>query len=184
MILSSGTHIIFIGSTSVGKTSLISRIVEDKFYPTQPTTGTAFFQCSTTNETHPSVEIWDTAGMERYRSLNKVFYKEAAAGILVFDLTNYQSFEDLESWLDEFKTEAPIDSVLILTGNKCDMAEEICVDEDEINNFINEHNLKYFPVSAKTGEGVMYMFNQFLTLIPKQNDKVETILIEEEKKCC
>ncbi|KAH0793601.1 small GTP-binding protein [Histomonas meleagridis] len=178
-----GTHIIFIGSTSVGKTTLISRIVEGKFEETQPTTGAAFFSFHTTNENHPIVEIWDTAGMERYRSLNKAFYKEAAAAILVFDLTNYQSFKDLESWFDEFTAEAPQGAVLILVGNKCEMQDEIEVEQDEIKVFATDHKVNYFAVSAKTGEGVQQMFDQLLTLVPKRND-VETRLVEEEKKKC
>ena len=179
--------VVLIGSTAVGKTSLIRRLTENKFdNSTTPTTGTAFFQLKTENPDHPDIQIWDTAGLERYRSLNRIFYHEAVGALLVFDLTNARSFMDLESWLDEFVTEAPLNPSIVLLGNKSDRKDEFEVENDEILSFANEHGLKYYPTSAATGEGVNEMLQYFLSILPKSNN-VDTTNIEvqkEESGCC
>lgn len=181
-----GSRIVLIGSTSVGKTSLITRIVEHKFDQfTTPTTGTSFFPYTTGNPDHPTVQLWDTAGMERYRALNRVFFREAVGAILVFDLTNYQSFEELNSWLNEFITESPPNSVVVLAGNKSDLSEKIAVTDEEIEAFQNEHQLKYFQTSAATGENVDDMLHFLLSILPKTT--VETTALEppdNEGGCC
>ncbi|OHT07295.1 putative Ras-related protein Rab-4A [Tritrichomonas foetus] len=183
---SNGPRIVLIGSTSVGKTSLINRITEKKFEPfTTPTTGTAFFQYHTKDPDHPQIQIWDTAGMERYRSLNRIFYHEAVGAILVFDLTNYRTFEELESWLNEFITEAPPNPSIVLVGNKCDLSDVIEVEQDEIQVFAKDHELRYFSTSAFSGEGVDDMLQALLSMIPKTTT-VETTNLEEpeQSKCC
>lgn len=179
------TRVILIGSTNVGKTSLLSQIVDGKISDTTPTTGSAFSQLQTKNPDHPLVEFWDTAGMERYRSINKSFYKEAQAAILVFDLTCYQTFEDLNSWLEEFENEAPANAVVVLVGNKADLADQIEVEEDEVKTFANTHQMNYYRTSAKDASGVDAMLNDLLSIIPKRN-VINTKLIEEDddKKCC
>ena len=181
-----GPRIVLIGSTSVGKTSLINRIIDDKFEPfTSPTTGTAFFQYHTKDPDHPEIQIWDTAGMERYRSLNRIFYHEAVGAILCFDLTNKRTFDDLESWLDEFITEAPPNPSIVLVGNKCDLSDVIEVENDEIQVFAKEHHLRYFTTSAFNGDGVNEMLNALLSMIPKSTNVETTNLeVEESKGCC
>lgn len=179
--------VVLIGSTAVGKTSLIKRLTENTFdNSTSPTTGTAFFQLKTESPDHPFIQIWDTAGLERYRSLNRIFYHEAVGALLVFDLTRAQSFMELDSWLNEFVTEAPLNPSIVLLGNKSDLKDLIEVENDEILSFANEHGLKYFSTSAATGDGVEEMLNYFLTILPKAN-KVDTTNIEvqkEESGCC
>ena len=179
--------IVLIGTTAVGKTSLIKRLTENKFdQSTTPTTGTAFFQLQTDDPDHPDIQIWDTAGMERYRSLNRIFYHEAVGALLVFDLTNFRSFSELDSWLDEFITEAPLNSSVVLIGNKCDLKDSIEVDNEDIQAFATEHNLKYFATSAATGDGVDDMLHYFLSILPKTSNVVTTNIEEEkeENKCC
>lgn len=179
--------VVLIGSTAVGKTSLIRRLTENKFdNSTTPTTGTAFFQLRTENPDHPDIQIWDTAGLERYRSLNRIFYHEAVGAMLVFDLTNARSFMEVDSWLDEFITEAPLNPSIVLLGNKSDLKDDIEVENDEILSFANEHGLKYFSTSAATGDGVAEMLNYFLSILPKSNT-VDTTNLEpqkEESGCC
>ena len=181
-----GPRTVLIGSASVGKTSLITRIVENRFEDfTTPTTGTAFFQYHTNDPEKPVIQIWDTAGMERYRSLNRIFYHEAVAALLVFDLTNYSSFQDLESWYHEFMSEAPLNPTVILVGNKCDLSSKE-VDDEEIRIFAKEHNIQYFQTSAVTGEGVDEMMDALVLAIPKIEAPVETNILpqDEKKKCC
>ena len=104
--------VILVGESGVGKLSIISRFLKDNFSKTSTTganftTKTIFFQ-----EENKSIryEIWDTAGQEKYRSLAKIFYKDASICILVYDITNRQSFEELKKyWIEQIKAQAPKD---------------------------------------------------------------------------
>jgi small GTP-binding protein len=186
--MSSAPRVVVIGSVSVGKTCLIHRIVSGTFRaPTAPTTGTAFFAYCTDDPNHSEVQLWDTAGMDRYRSLNKVFYREAIAAILVFDLTSYASFQDLDSWLQEFIANAKPNPSVVLCGNKVDLADAREVQEDDIFTFCSEHNsLNFFEVSAQTGEGIARMIKCLLDLLPKEQFAVQTTVLEppQESHCC
>jgi small GTP-binding protein len=180
---------VVIGDTSVGKTCLINRIVNGSFTPiTAPTTGTAFFALHADHPDQKEIQLWDTAGMERYRALNKVFYREAVGAIIVFDLTSYPSFEDLDSWLREFMANARPNPSIVICGNKLDLADERQVEDEEIMHFCADHNaLNCFETSAKSGEGVERMMKCLLDLLPKEACAVQTTVLsvqEEEKGCC
>jgi len=181
-------RVVVIGSASVGKTSLINRIVSSTFSPTTPTTGTAFFQYKGEAHGDREIQIWDTAGMERYRSVNNVFYREAVAALLVFDLSCYTSFEDLEPWLQEFIANARPNASVLLCGNKCDRAAEREVEDDEIVTFCRGHgDLNFFEVSALSGEGVDTMMKALFEMLPKEENPVEISDLNPEpsgSKCC
>ena len=187
---SSSLHprIVVIGTAAVGKTALIGRIVENKFESkTAPTTGTAFNEYNTNDPEKPVIQIWDTAGMERYRSLNRVFYQEAIGALLCFDLTSFHSFEDVDSWLKEFVTEAPPNPIVILVGTKSDLHDNIEVEPEEIQQYAKANHLQYYATSALTGEGVDEMMKALIHLIPKVDATVTTNVLvpqEEKKKCC
>jgi small GTP-binding protein len=154
---------------------------------TSPTTGTTFFEYKTEHPDHPEIQFWDTAGMERYRSLNNVFYREAVAAILVFDLTSYQSFTEIDSWLKEVTTCARPNSCVVLCANKLDLADAREVDADEIISFCKDHDdLNYFETSACTGEGVDTMVEALLQIIPKEKAAIETVSlpVQEKQTCC
>jgi small GTP-binding protein len=175
-----------IGSASVGKTSLINRIVDDKFEQlTTPTTGTAFFSYTPTESEHQEIQLWDTAGMERYRSLNSVFYREAVGAILTFDLTSYASFQELDSWLNDFISNTGPNPSVVIAANKCDLTDQVEVEDDEIEIFATEHHLMFYKTSAVTGEGVNEMLSNLLNMIPVVANIVETRLAElpPEDKC-
>jgi small GTP-binding protein len=182
----SGTRVLLIGTTSVGKTSLISRIIDDSFEPHAiPTTGTAFYQFSTNNPDHPEIQLWDTAGMERYRALNNLFYHQAAGAILVFDVTRRSSFEDIDSWLSEFQAQAASDCPVVLVGNKYDEIESVDVDMEEVHRFAQDRSLRFFLTSALTGEGVELMIESVISILPVRRHEVDTVAIPEPelKKC-
>jgi small GTP-binding protein len=181
-------RVVVIGTAAVGKTALINRIIHSRFEAiTAPTTGTAFFEYKSEHPVHPEIQLWDTAGMERYRSVNSVFYREAIGAILTFDLTSIQSFTELESWLDEFTTHAQPNSTVVLCGNKCDLADQVEVEPDEIRTFCDTHQLQFFQTSACTGEGVPELMNGLLNAIPAAQAPTSTeILVPQEVKgkCC
>jgi small GTP-binding protein len=168
-------RVVVIGSTSVGKTSLINQIISSRFdLLTAPTTGTAFHLYKSDHPIHPEVELWDTAGMERFWSVNTSFYREAAGAILVFDLTSYASFEEMGSWLREFIAHAPANPAIVLCGNKCDLGGSMEVDEDAVRIFCQDHHLSYYQTSALSGNGVSEMMCALLSQIPMSQVAVST----------
>lgn len=181
-------RVVVIGSTAVGKTTLIGRIVENQFNDnTQPTTGTTFYVYQTGNPQKPAIQIWDTAGMERFRSINKNFYRDAIAALICFDLTSYDSFKALDSWHKEFITEAAPNPILILVGTKNDLSDDFQIEDEEIENYASKNGFKYFSTSSKTGDGVQPMLDCLIQMLPEFDDNVTTNVIvqdEEKKSCC
>jgi len=171
-----------LGSTSVGKTSLINRITENKFDPnTPPTTGAGFFHYKTGTR---EIQIWDTGGMERFRALNSVYYRGAVGAILVFDLTNNDSFQELESWRNEFISNTNSNPVILLVGNKCDQTSDIEVEDSDIKQYTDEHGLPFFKTSALTGENVGSVLEALLKLIPEKVDNVTSVDLDQGKSSC
>ena len=128
---------VVIGDSSVGKTSLVERICKNNWNSeTVPTVSTSFFVIhGDPNDPSQDVQIWDTAGAERYRAINSVYYHNATGGLLVFDLTSKDSFESLNSWKEEFTGLAKPGAPIILIGNKYDIykesPEKVKIDEAE-----------------------------------------------------
>jgi small GTP-binding protein len=108
--------VVLLGESGVGKTCIIDRFINDNFDDNQKTTGISTFTAKTMTFDEfqgksVKFEIWDTAGQEKYRSLNKIFYKDAGVAILVYDITNSQSFEEIRQyWSNQIKEFAPKDT--------------------------------------------------------------------------
>jgi small GTP-binding protein len=161
--------IVVIGSPCVGKTSLVNRLTQGKFTSiTAPTTGTAIHLYHASGEV-PELQLWDTPGMDRYRRETTEFYTEAVGAILVFDLSSFTSFQELDSWLDEFMASSRPNPAIVICGNKADLQDSREVEDDEIVAFCNSHNnLPYFEVSACTGDGLTQMMHSIAELIPPE----------------
>lgn len=177
--------VILIGDTAVGKSSIVNRIVNGTFNPmTRATTTFGVFLYESQDPDDPELEIWDTAGMEKYRAINRQYYRDAAAALLVFDLTRRPTFQNaLDNWKADFEAVAATTSFVFLVGNKCDCQDGIAVSEEEARNWANANCVNYFPVSALTGEGIDDMLTGLLKMIPK--DPLETDDVPmEDSKCC
>eukprot|EP01138_Halocafeteria_seosinensis_P005349 gb/GECG01005468.1/.p1 GENE.gb/GECG01005468.1/~~gb/GECG01005468.1/.p1 ORF type:complete len:180 (+),score=20.44 gb/GECG01005468.1/:1-540(+) len=120
------TKLVLLGNTSVGKSCLVVQFVRKEWYDYQePTIGAAFLQQSVTlDDVTVKYEIWDTAGQERYRSLAPMYYRGAGAAIVVYDITNKESFDGAKSWITELQRRGDKNCIIALAGNKSDMAEE------------------------------------------------------------
>jgi small GTP-binding protein len=176
-----GTRVLFIGSASVGKTCLIKRLVEEAFEQnTIATTGSLFFLYVTGNRRHPEIQLWDTAGMERYRAINTLFYQQAAAAILVFDVTNETSFTELDSWLSEFHANSSPNCPVGVAGNKCDAIDPGAMDVEPAKRFTELHHLPFFLTSALTGQNVKEMIEKLVEMIPVKESRVDTVPIPEK----
>jgi small GTP-binding protein len=193
----SGSKVIFLGSMSVGKTSLITRITTGKFPElTSPTTATAHAQFSPKDHPGVVIQFWDTSGMEKYRAINSIYYREACAALLVFDLTERQSFDDVGMWLGDFeKSTAMENSVKFLVGNKCDLVSEIVVEEELARSWSDERGIQYFAVSGLTGEGISELIDALVRCVPRMPSsspqqplisiqKQPDAIPEEKPGCC
>ena len=185
--------IILIGDTSVGKTNILSRFIRNEFDENSKSTigvefGTKNFNL---NDKIIKAQIWDTAGQERYRSITTAYYRGAAAIIICCDITNKESFYNLNNWIEEVSKyiDKDVDKLVLL--NKCDLKSEKKIDQSEISKFEKERGIKVMEVSAKTGEGIENAFQYIIgKLINKSDGKSSNTMTLQggiaglNKGCC
>ena len=152
--------IVFVGSTNTGKTSIIQRFSLDQFSLNSITTNqAAFFQKTIKIETNEMVlDIWDTAGQERFHSLTPMYYRDAKAAVIVFDITNANSFSKAKQWINELKLASNDQILLYLVGNKIDLIPIRVVSTEEASNYSRSFGIPYFETSAKIGNNLELLF--------------------------
>ncbi|XP_057851944.2 ras-related protein RHN1 isoform X2 [Cryptomeria japonica] len=125
----------------------------------ESTIGAAFFsQTLALNETTIKFEIWDTAGQERYHSLAPMYYRGAAAAIIVYDITSLDSFIRAKKWIQELQRQGTPNMVMALAGNKADLMAKRKVEPEEAQTYANENGLFFIETSAKTAQNVNELF--------------------------
>jgi small GTP-binding protein len=161
--------VVVVGDSCVGKTCLLLRYVRDVYdSETQPTLGVEFMTKILETEKHRiQLQLWDTAGQELFRSVTRGYYRGSAGAILVFDLTNHDSFDHIGRWLHDVKEVARSDVVTILLGNKVDLADKRDVTTEDAQKFARENNMSYFETSAKTGAQIAEAINACVEVIEK-----------------
>ena len=152
--------IMVLGESKVDKTQLIKRYTKDQFGGVYLTTVGMDFQDKIIEIEDKKVrlQIWDTAGQERFRNVTKSYFQSSQGLVLVYDITDRESFEKLNFWVDNIKNFAPENAKLILVGNKCDLANERKVSYEEGENYAKKFNIKFFESSAKDGTNVNELF--------------------------
>ncbi|VDK74000.1 unnamed protein product [Dibothriocephalus latus] len=162
---------LIIGNASSGKTCILRRYTERKFFPnTQHTIGAEFgSKIVNVDGTYVKIQIWDTAGQERFRSMARSYYRDAVGTLLVYDVTNRQSFDAVGQWLSDARQLASPNVVVILVGNKKDLQDtDGQVTHWEANAFAQENDMQLIETSALTGENVDEAFTQCVrTLLAK-----------------
>ncbi|XP_057458281.1 ras-related protein RHN1-like isoform X4 [Lotus japonicus] len=143
-----------------GKTSLALRFVKGQFYPNQePTVGAAFFtQILSLSEATVKFDIWDTAGQERYHSLAPMYYRGAAAAIVVYDISSIDTFVQAKKWVQELQRHGNQKLVMALAANKSDLEPKREVETEEGEKFAQENGMFYMETSAKTAENINELF--------------------------
>ena len=148
--------IVLIGDTSVGKTNILSKYLNDEFDPDSKATVGVEFGTKNFNIDNNivKVQIWDTAGQERYRSITNAYYKGAKGCILVYDITNKTTFDNIDKWLSELKGNGDENMSIILLGNKSDLESDREVSLEEGKEKSKFYNLAFMETSALNGNTV------------------------------
>ena len=170
--------ILVLGDTSVGKSCLLLRFCDNSFQEAHLTTIGLDFRLKTINlkdDRKVKIQIWDTAGEDRFRSITRNYYKGAKGILLIFDVTNKETFTHVRDWIERIHEESPEGITICLVGNKIDMNESRVISNEEGKKIADEFKIPYFETSAKSNIGVEEVF----TYLVKE---VDTIYMNEHKE--
>ena len=201
--------IVLVGDAGCGKTCIISRFVNDRFDKGQMTTACPSFCTKSIKykeyDKTINLDIWDTAGQEIYRAISKLFYKKASIGLLIYDITNIKSFNNIrEFWYNELKENAETNIIFNVVGNKVDLFENEQVDPKEAKEFAKSINAGFYLTSAKSNSGIEKLFiqsgmkfidpncnlesinndNVSIYDADNSNSKINDSYVQKKKKCC
>ena len=175
--------LITVGDVAVGKTSIVSRYIDNAIPEAYKCTITVEQRTKIIKEdeeTSIKFTIWDTVGQEKFRSITRQYYNNCQGAFIVFDLTRKETFQNLKWWIDEIKNYGNKDTVIIILGNKSDLTIDRVIPPNEITNYIkDEYN--YFEVSAAKGNNISLAFDKMKKLI-LENQKRKKQIDEKIKK--
>ena len=159
--------IIFCGDAGVGKTSIIISLMGQKFSEEyEPSIGVDFFSKTFRyKERMLKLQIWDSAGQEKFRSLIPNYIRGSSLIFLIFDITNKTSYDNIPEWI-KFITDIDNNGNIILVGNKIDLKEKRVVNKEEAEKFSKEKKYEYFEVSAKEGSNIDNMIYKSISGLP------------------
>ena len=152
---------IIIGDSSVGKSNLLLRYVHDRFNDDyQATIGVEFGAKNLElNGEIYRIQIWDTAGQENFRSITRAYYKSSVCALVVYDISNFESFQNVQSWIEDCKNQSPKSIFMVLVGNKSDLENERKVTIEQGNELARKNNMLFFETSAYKGTNVEKVFH-------------------------
>ena len=164
---------IIIGNPNVGKTNIYYKFVNGEFSNKyQPTIVLDFqYQTIKINEKFFTLQLWDTAGSEDYKSITKGYYSNSTCCILVYDLTEEDSFNSIIDWVEDVKNYTSPKTILILVGNKYDLSEERKISKEQGEALASQYGMTYIEASAKTGYNIDEIFNIACQKIYENIDK-------------
>ncbi|KAB2002318.1 hypothetical protein Goshw_013187 [Gossypium schwendimanii] len=178
--------LVFLGDQSVGKTSIITRFMYDKFDTTyQATIGIDFLSKTMYLEDRTvRLQLWDTAGQERFRSLIPSYIRDSSVAVIAYDVANRQSFLNTSKWIEEVRTERGTDVIIVLVGNKTDLVDKRQVSIEEGDSKARELGVMFIETSAKAGFNIKPLFRKIAAALPgmgslsstKQDDMVDVNL--------
>lgn len=150
--------LLIIGDTAVGKTCIMLRYVDNTFAKSMLSTIGVDFKTKTISVDHRSVklQIWDTAGHERFRTITNAFYRGAMGILLVYDITNHKSFSNIAQWMKNISEQCSggDEPVLIMTGNKSDLEANRVVSYEQGQEMATRYGAKFLETSARSGDNV------------------------------
>ena len=185
--------LVLLGDSNVGKSSLVLRFVKNQFNAEQVTTvGAAFLQAPLpVEESEERVQfgIWDTAGSERYKTLAPMYYRGAEAAIVVYDITDFESFEGAKSWVRELKLYGQPNVQIALAANKCDLEEYRVVSTQEGQAYARDNEMIYLETSARSSANVRKLFAELAHAVPRKEALNKTTSLNDavaasQRGCC
>jgi small GTP-binding protein len=182
-------RVVLIGETSVSKTSILNRLIQRRFDSSESSTIGANYQIyvADINSVKLELQIWDTAGQEKFRSLGPIYYRNAIGAIAVFDVTKIDSFHNLEDRIASFVDCVGNDAIISVVGNKTDLENLRKVDPVIARTFAAERQCNYFETSARTGDGIDELFQAFAQSVLQQgklNNNSNTAEFDLKEKSC
>ena len=188
--LSRLNKVVIIGDSYVGKTSILSVLVNNSFNESKPTIGANNQKYIYLNKNKEEIvlDLWDTAGQERYKSVIPMYYKGAKAIIIVFDITDNETYEGAKKWIEEIQSHNN-SAYLSLLGNKIDL-DNRKVNSEAVRNYSSIHKINFYECSAKENINIKEVFDDIAEKLQKISD-INTKLVDNEidlnvnrKKCC
>lgn len=184
-------RVVLIGDANVGKTSLLGQLMDHRFSEDEPSTVGANYQIyvDEIDRVRYEIQIWDTAGQEKFQSLGPIYFRNALGAVAVYDITDLRSFERLDSSIQSFKNVAAKNPVVFIVGNKVDAEADRRVSQEQGKEFADCHQYEWRETSAKTGQGVEDLFHDLARALYKQGvvpekPAVEMSLKKADDKCC
>ena len=161
---------IVIGDSSVGKSNILLRYTHNQFNEEyQSTIGVEFGAKNIKiNNKIYRIQIWDTAGQENFRSITRAYYKNSVCALVVYDITKRESFENVQSWIQDCRNQSPKTIIMVLVGNKNDLENLREVSYDEGEEFAKNNDMIFFETSAKTGKNVSAIFEKTSQIISQK----------------
>uniref|UniRef100_A0A2C9JD03 EF-hand domain-containing protein n=1 Tax=Biomphalaria glabrata TaxID=6526 RepID=A0A2C9JD03_BIOGL len=186
--------VVFIGDSGVGKSTIIHRFCHQEFKCNFQATIGVDFQVKTIElkDTIVILQLWDTAGQERYRSLTKTYFRKADGVIVVYDVTTESTFTNVRNWMTSVKEEVEPGTVIMLLGNKLDMAEDDAfrpVKEKDGRLLAEDTDMLFYETSAKSGINIKEAMDAFTSLLQEKEDKkleegLKLTDSKAKKRCC
>jgi len=159
--------IVLIGDSGVGKSNILTRFTKNEFNLESKTTIGVEFATKTMSAEGKVIkaQIWDTAGQERYRAITSAYYRGAVGALLMYDITKYQTFANVEKWFEELRNNAESNIVVMLVGNKSDLKPLRAVSQEEATAFAEKHGIAFIETSALDSSNVELAFHKVITEI-------------------
>ncbi|XP_067936533.1 ras-related protein Rab-37-like [Watersipora subatra] len=188
--------VIILGDSETGKTSLLMRFDQDKYCDggLSATVGVGYANkiVDVDDNSQVKLQIWDTAGQERFRSITRAYYRDAEALLLVYDITNRKSYDNIKNWITEVSELAKPDVIIMLLGNKLDLDSSREVSEEDGNKIAQENKAGFTEASAKSGANVdsafLYLAKQLHEKShapPAESDGTNLLKsFKSKSKCC
>ena len=186
--------ILLLGDSTVGKTCFLLRYVDDSFLDLHMATIGLDYRLKTLileEQKIVKVQLWDTAGQDKFRAITRNYYKGASGIILIFDVTNVKSYENIKKWINEIKEEISEKVKIVLIGNKIDNVQERKISREQGDKLASEIGVKFFETSAKTGEGinesVFFLVKKIFENDPEVKNKYQgrnLKMYNKKRKCC
>jgi small GTP-binding protein len=191
-------QIMLIGDSNVGNTSILKRFCQNTFNKSYISSIGIDFEIKYIKIGGKTInlQIWDTAGQERFRVIARQYFNKSDGFVVVYDITNEKSFEDISNWIEQIKELASSDNNYIIMGNKCDLEDDREVDKEKGEDLSKKYNCQFFEASAQNGKNIE---NSLLCLAKNilkddnfisssrrgsQIDKQSFSINNKRRKCC